>query len=183
MGIPISRVGESQGTTQRPRAEGQRTIQPTLGTTLALAPRRGGSGIGKAFAKRLTSPQTPPRRAFWGNDLVGTNTGTSIARSPKRRGAAGADFLFLCRWKSRTPTPKRMGQPSRLATRLPRSAQPKQPFYTPPKERNSYGLDSAKARVGWVMRRSEAEGSRADRRSSARAKRSGHKEPRGERYR
>ena len=60
-----------------------------MGTSLALPLGAGVSGIVEAFAKRLTSPQTPPRRAFWGNDQVGTNTGTFIARSPKRRGAAG----------------------------------------------------------------------------------------------
>ena len=50
-------LGKRNAQRQRPRAEGQRTIQPTLGTTLALAPRRGGSGIGKAFEKRLPSPK------------------------------------------------------------------------------------------------------------------------------
>ena len=84
---------ERERTTQRPRAEGQRTIQPSLGITLALAPRRGGSGIGEAFVRRLRNPKRR-RAALLGNDQVGTNTGTILAQRPKRRGAAGLRSFF-----------------------------------------------------------------------------------------
>ena len=43
--------------TQRPRAEGRRTIQPSLGTSLALPLGAGGSGIVEAFATRFRDPK------------------------------------------------------------------------------------------------------------------------------
>ena len=83
-------------------------------------------GAGKRNWRAVGETRTPTPNAaaprFWVNDLEGTNTGTLLAGRPKRRGATGLIPFFLCRWKSRTPTPKRMGQPTRLATRLPRSA-------------------------------------------------------------
>ena len=62
--------------------------------------RRGGVGTSNCnrWKERCTHkrrPRAPPRRAFWGNDLEGTNKGTLLAQCPKRRGASGvADFFF-----------------------------------------------------------------------------------------
>mgnify|MGYP003316038004 CR=1 FL=1 len=83
----------------RPRAEGQRTIQPTLGTTLALAPRRGGSGIGKAFERRADTPNAAPR-ARRGNDFHWTLGGLFSRNAPSGAGR-GAEVFFLCRCFSR----------------------------------------------------------------------------------
>ena len=95
-----SRPLEERGrTTQRPRAEGQRTIQPTLGTTLALAPRRGGSGIGKAFERRADTPNAAPR-ARRGNDFHWTLGGLFSRNAPSGAGR-GAEVFFLCRCFSR----------------------------------------------------------------------------------
>ena len=96
-GSPKSRRWETRSTTQRPRAEGQRIIQPSFGVSLALAPRRGGSGIVEAFLNREREPQTPPRRAFWGNDFHWTLGGHISHNAPK--GAARRGWcLFLCRF-------------------------------------------------------------------------------------
>ena len=57
-------------------------------------PSARGSGIAEAFLNRERQPQTPPRRARWGNDQVGTNTGILLARSPIGRGAAGLRSFF-----------------------------------------------------------------------------------------
>ena len=94
LGVPISLVGESQGTNQRRRAQEQRQFSPQVGTSIALALGRG-KWNWRGVLKREREPKTPTRRAFWGNDLEGTNKGTLLAQCPKRRGAAGvADFFF-----------------------------------------------------------------------------------------
>ena len=61
--------------------------------------------------KRERRPQTPPRRAFWGNDLEGTNTGTFIARTPKRRGAAGLGSFLSLVGESREPARREWDEP------------------------------------------------------------------------
>lgn len=43
--------------TQHPRAEGNARSAHNSVTNIALAPRRGGSGIGEAFARRLRNPK------------------------------------------------------------------------------------------------------------------------------
>ena len=59
---PAPRISPSPKASPKGALAGvQRTIQPTLGTTLALAPRRGGSGIGKAFERRADTPNAAPR--------------------------------------------------------------------------------------------------------------------------
>ena len=89
-----SRPLEERGrTTQRPRAEGQRTIQPTLGTTLALAPRRGGSGIGEAFVRRLRNP-TRRRAALLGQRPSGDEYGDDSRTTPQKARRVGTGVIF-----------------------------------------------------------------------------------------
>ena len=72
--------------------------------TLSQSP----SARGKAeLARRLrgeVEPQTPPRRARWGNDQVWTNTGTSLAESP-HAGGRGAEVFFSVVLKRDKPPP------------------------------------------------------------------------------
>ena len=99
MGIPISRVGESQGTAQRPRAEGNAQFSRLWGL-LSHSPL----GAGEAeLARRLKgepTPQTPPRRARRGNDFHWTLGGLFSRNAPSGAGRGSEDF-FLCRCFSR----------------------------------------------------------------------------------
>ena len=114
MGVPRAIVEETQGTSQRRRAEGNGKSALIWGR---VSHKPLGAGVeSRAVVKRERRPQTPPRRAFWGNDLEGTNKGTILARCPKRRGAAGADSFFLCRCQTRekrTPQPPLFARPPR----------------------------------------------------------------------
>ena len=93
------RYGPTEGRRRRRSLEAcalagvQRTIQPTLGTTLALAPRRGGSGIGKAFERRADTPNAAPR-ARRVNDFHWTLGGLFSRNAPSGAGR-GAEVFFL----------------------------------------------------------------------------------------
>ena len=129
-GIPLAE-GEPEGRT----SGGATAFQPPSWDFFSHKPLGADSGIVEPLGKRERRPQTPPRRAFWGNDLEGTNTGTLLARSPKRRGAAGADSFFSLSLESanarprqerdkpptshRTSQQKRKGRTTRLATHDP----------------------------------------------------------------
>ena len=121
MGVPSRPLEERGRTTQRPRAEGQRTIQPTLGTTLALAPRRGGSGIGKAFERRADTPNAAPRA----RRRAERSEGTPIAlQSPVglARGASN-DFHWTLGGLFSRNAPSGAGRGYRLTFRsLPKAA-------------------------------------------------------------
>ena len=76
-----------------PAPRGNAQFSPQWGLR-SHCPSARGSGIAEAFLNRERQPQTPPRRARWGNDQVGTNTGMLLARSPIGRGAAGLRSFF-----------------------------------------------------------------------------------------
>ena len=115
-------LGKREAQRQRRRAEGQRTIQPPSWDFSRTCPSARESGIGEAFGKAITQPQTPPRRARWGNDQVGTNTGMLLARSPIGRGAAGAEFLALSLERAKRSPTKRIGRTARIFLAPPRLA-------------------------------------------------------------
>ena len=91
---------ERERTSQRPRAEGRRIIQPSLGIALALAPRRGGSGIGEAFVRRLRNPKRR-RAALLGQRPSGDEYGDDSRTTPQKARRGGAEVFFLCRCFSR----------------------------------------------------------------------------------
>ena len=98
----------------------------------------------RAVVKRERRPQTPPRRTFWGNDLIGTNRGHFSHKAPKgganidrplgrfakqsRKSRAGAESFFSVvgereirpRRRRRVARPKGAPQGSQEAEPRPR---------------------------------------------------------------
>ena len=88
-------------------------------------------GAGLVVVKPLGNANADPkRRARWGNDQAGTNTGMILARSPIGRGAT-----TFSRWEARSPAPEENGTTHSPRNPTPSRGTTKQPFYTPPKTR------------------------------------------------
>ena len=116
-----TRTSNHRRTRPAPRDNGNSAL---IGGRFSHKPLGAGKRNWRAVGEARTQAQTPPRRAFWGNDLEGTNTGTLLAQRPFGRGAR-AEFFFLCRWESRR---KRLStRASALASQPNRTAQPRQP--------------------------------------------------------
>ena len=94
MGVPISPVGGTRTHDPTPPRRGATHNSADFGDYSRTRPSARGKRNWRGVCKAITQPQTPPRRARWGNDQVGTNTGMLLARSPIGRGAAGLRSFF-----------------------------------------------------------------------------------------
>ena len=121
MGVQIALVWETQGTSQRPRAEG-------IPLAVRRARRGGYAGCNAQFARfrglrsqspsargkaelerrflRESKPQTPPRRARWGNDFHWALGGLFSHNAPTGEARRGRSS-FLCRFERRETAPSR----------------------------------------------------------------------------
>ena len=94
--VSPSPSGEPEGAATR----GATHNSPAFGDFARKAPRRGGKRNCRGVCKAITQPQTPPRRARWGDDFHWALGGLFSHNAPTGEARRGRLF-FLCRFETR----------------------------------------------------------------------------------